>query len=318
MRDYLLQRFALAIPTILLVAVVTFITMHVLPGDAALIKAASSGAQDQATLYNAYRHDMGLDRPVYIQFGDWIWRLLRYGDLGRSYGTQDTVRHQIISHLPVTLELAIGSILLGVSLAIPWGVIAATRRDTAADYAPRIVSILLLSVPNFWVATLFVVVPAIWFRYMPAPGYVSLFQHPLVNLQEFFLPCLAVGSRLIGATLRMTRSSMLEVLQQDYVRTAWAKGLRARTVLSRHALKNALIPVVSLVGGQIAFLLGGSVIVENVFGLPGLGNLTIQAIYQRDYPQIQGDILLIALIVVAVNLFTDLCYGWLDPRIQYR
>ena len=318
MRDYLLQRVAFAIPTILLVAVVTFLTMHVLPGDAALIKAASSGAQDQASLYQTFRHDMGLDRPVYVQFGDWIWRLLRYGDLGRSYGTQDTVRHQIISHLPVTLELAVGSIVLGLALAIPWGVIAATRRDSAADYTPRIVSILLLSVPNFWVATLFVVLPAIWFRYMPTPGYVSPFQHPLVNLQEFFLPCLAVGSRLIGATLRMTRSSMLEVLQQDYVRTAWAKGLRARTVLSRHALKNALIPVVSLVSAQIAFLLGGSVIVENVFGLPGLGNLTIQAIYQRDYPQIQGDILLIALIVVVVNLLTDLCYGWLDPRIQYR
>jgi peptide/nickel transport system permease protein len=318
MRVYLIQRIALAIPTVLLVAVVTFIVMHVLPGDAALVKAASTGAQDQAALYKAYRHDMGLDRPAYVQFGDWIWHLLRHGDLGKSYGTQDAVTHQILTHLPVTLELALGSILIGLTLAIPWGVIAATRRDRAGDYVPRIVSVFLLSVPNFWVATLFVVMPAIWFHYMPTPGYVSFFEHPAVNVQEFFLPCLALGSRLIGATLRMTRSSMLEVLQQDYVRTAWAKGLRARTVLSRHALKNALIPVVSLVGGQIAFLLGGSVIVENVFGLPGLGNLTIQAIYQRDYPQIQGDILLIALIVVAVNLLTDLSYGWLDPRIRYR
>jgi peptide/nickel transport system permease protein len=317
MRVYLAQRITLTIPTVLLVATVTFVLMHVLPGDAALVKAASSGAPDQAALYKAYRHDMGIDRPGYVQFGEWMWRLVRFGDLGRSYGTQDSVTHQIITHLPVTLELALGSIVLGLAVAIPWGVIAATRRDRAGDYVPRIVSVLLLSVPNFWVATLFVIMPAIWFGYMPAPGYVSFFDHPGVNVQQFLLPCLALGSRLIGATLRMTRSSMLEVLQQDYVRTAWAKGLRTRTVLSRHALKNALIPVVSLVGGQIAFLLGGSVIVESVFGLPGLGNLTIQAIYQRDYPQIQANILLIALIVVAVNLLTDLSYGWLDPRIRY-
>jgi peptide/nickel transport system permease protein len=316
-RTYVIQRILLAIPTVLLVAVVTFFVMHVLPGDAALVRAASSGAQDQATLYKLYRHEMGLDRPGYAQFGDWMWRLVRFGDLGKSYGTQDSVTHQILTHLPVTLELAIGSILLGLIVAIPWGVIAATRHDRAGDYVPRVASVLLLSVPNFWIATLFVVLPAIWFGYMPAPGYVSFFQHPAINIQQFILPCIALGSRLVGATLRMTRSSMLEVLQQDYLRTAWAKGLRQKTVLYRHALKNALIPVVSLVGGQIAFLLGGSVIIESVFGLPGLGNLTIQAIYQRDYPQIQGDILLIAVIVVVVNLGTDLSYGWLDPRIRY-
>jgi peptide/nickel transport system permease protein len=317
-REYVLRRIGLSIPTMFLVAVVTFFTMHVLPGDAALVKAAGTQAQDQGALYQAYRHEMGLDRHIYVQFGDWLWRVIRYGDLGTSYGAQDSVRHQILSHLPVTLELAAGSIILGVSLAIPWGVVAAVRHDRAGDYVPRVVSVLLLSVPNFWLATLLVVMPAIWFRYMPAPGYTSIFEHPLTNLQQFFLPSLAIGSRLIGATLRMTRSSMLEVLHQDYVRTAWAKGLRQNVVLYRHALRNALIPVVTLVGGQVAFLLGGSVIVENVFGLPGLGNLTIQAINQRDYPQIQGNVLLIALIVVMMNLLTDLCYGWLDPRIQYR
>jgi peptide/nickel transport system permease protein len=318
MRDYVIQRVAFSLPTMFLVAVLTFVTMHVLPGDAALVKAAGSGAQDQAAIYRVFRHDMGLDKPVYVQFGSWFWRLVRYGDLGKSYGTQDSVTHQILTHAPVTLELAIGSIVIGVSLAIPWGVAAAIHRDHIGDYVPRILSVLLLSIPNFWIATLFVVLPAIWFRYMPTPGYTSLFEHPLINLQQFLLPCLAIGSRLIGSTLRMTRSSMLEVMQQDFVRTAWAKGLRDRTVVYRHALKNALIPVVTLIGGQVAFLLGGSVIVESVFGLPGLGNLTIQAIYQRDYPQIQGSILLIALIVVLVNLFTDLFYGFLDPRIQYR
>jgi peptide/nickel transport system permease protein len=301
-----------------LVAVVVFITMRMLPGDAALIQVVQSQSQDQATFYQAVRHQMGLDRPIYVQFADWSWRLLRYGDLGKSYGAQDSVTHQILSHLPVTVELAAGSIVLGVALSIPWGVVAAIQHDRVGDYVPRVVSVLLLSVPNFWVATLLVVLPAIWFRYMPAPGYVSFFDHPFANLQQFFLPCLAVGSRLIGTTLRMTRSSMLEVLHQDYVRTAWAKGLREHTVVYRHALKNALIPVITLVGAQVAFLLGGAVIVESVFGLPGLGNLTLQAIYQRDYPQIQGNVLLIALAVVVVNLVTDLCYGWLDPRIQYR
>jgi peptide/nickel transport system permease protein len=316
-RVYLVQRIILAIPTILLVTVVTFFVMHVLPGDAALVRAAATGAPDQAAIYRTYRHEMGLDRPGYVQFGDWLWHLVRFGDLGRSYGAQDSVAHQIATHLPVTLELAAGSILLGLIIAIPWGVISATRRDRAGDYVPRIASVVLLSVPNFWIATLLVILPAIWFGYMPAPGYVSFFQQPMVNVQQFLLPCIALGSRLVGATLRMTRSSMLEVLQQDYVRTAWAKGLQERTVLYRHSLKNALIPVVSLIGGQIAFLLGGSVIVESVFGLPGLGNLTIQSIYQRDYPQIQANILLIAVMVVFVNLLTDLSYGWLDPRIRY-
>lgn len=318
MGQYVTRRIALAIPTVLLVALIVFLTVHLLPGDAALLKLTGSGGQpDQAGL-QSLRHQMGLDRPMYVQFGDWLWRIVRYGDFGTSYGTDRSVTHELLAGLPVTAELAIGSIILGVSLAIPWGIFAAVNQDGAGDYIPRIASVLLLSVPNFWIATLLVVFPAIWFHFMPAPGYTSLIHNPLANLAQFALPCVALGSRLIGTTLRLTRSSMLEVLRQDYVRTAWAKGLRQRTVLYRHALKNAMIPVITLIGGQVAFLLGGSVIIENIFGLPGIGNLTIQAIYQRDYPQIQADVLLIATTVVAVNLVTDLCYGWLDPRIQYR
>ncbi len=318
MREYIARRSVLSLPTILLVAVLVYATVHILPGDAALLKLAQSGEQPDQATYQALRHQMGLDRPAYVQFADWLWRIVRYGDFGTSYGTGRSVTRELLLGLPVTVELALGSIVLGVSLAIPWGIVAAVHHDRLGDYVPRIVSVLLLSVPNFWIATLLVVFPAIWFHFMPAPGYTSLFQHPLGNVAQFFLPCVAMGSRLVGTTLRMTRSSVLEVLRQDYVRTAWAKGLRQRTVLYRHALKNAMIPVITLIGGQVAFLLGGSVIVESIFGLPGIGNLTIQAIYQRDYPQIQADVLLIATVVVVVNLLTDLCYGWLDPRIQYR
>lgn len=318
MRDYIVRRVAFAIPTIVLVSLLVFLTVHILPGDAALLKLTGSGGQpDQAGL-QALRHQMGLDQPIYLQFGSWIWNIIRHGDFGTSYGTGRSVTREILSALPVTTELAIGSIILGVSMAIPWGIFASTHHDGAGDYIPRVASVLLLSVPNFWIGTLLVVFPAILFRFMPAPGYTSFFHDPLANLAQFALPCVALGSRLIGTTLRMTRSSMLEVLHQDYVRTAWAKGLRQSTVLYRHALKNAMIPVITLIGGQVAFLLGGSVIIENIFGLPGIGNLTIQAIYQRDYPQLQANVLLIATVVVFMNLATDLCYGWLDPRISYR
>ncbi len=319
MKEYCFRRILYAIPTALLVAALIFVVMRLIPGDAALLMASGGeGLQSDPAVYEQLRHEMGLDRPIFIQFADWLWRFVRHGDLGTSYWTKEPVLDQILLRLPVTLELAIGAILIGVLIAIPWGVVAALRQDRPEDYLPRIFSVLLVSIPNFWLGTLLLVLPAIWFRYMPALGYVSFFDNPGANVQQFMFPWLALGTRLIGTTLRMTRSTMLEVLHQDYIRTAWAKGLRERVVVYRHALKNAMIPVVTIIGGQIAFLLGGSIIIESVFGLPGLGNLTIQAIYQRDYPQIQGNVLVIALFVIVMNLVTDLSYAWFDPRIKYR
>jgi peptide/nickel transport system permease protein len=293
--------------------------MRMIPGDAALLMAVGGeGATGNLQVYETLKHQLGLDRPLYVQFVDWLWQFVRYGDLGTSYWTKDAVMSQILSRLPVTLELAIGATIIGVGIAIPWGVMAAIRQDRAGDYVPRVVSVILLSAPNFWIGTLLVVLPAIWFRYMPPLGYVSFFDNPLANMQQFVFPWLALGTRLIGTSLRMTRSTMLEVMHQDYIRTAWAKGLRERGVVYRHALNNAMIPVVTVIGGQIAFLLGGSVVIETVFGLPGLGSLTLQSIYQRDYPQIQGNVLFIALIVIGVNLIIDISYDWFDPRIRYK
>ena len=319
MREYLLRRLLLTVPTVLLVSLVIFAIMRFIPGDAALLMVIGGEAvQSNIELYDSLRHDLGIDRSWPEQYVDWIWRFVTKGDLGTSFWTKEPVMRAILNRMPVTLEVAIGSIIIGVLIAIPFGVLAAMNQDRLGDYAPRVTSVFLVSTPNFWIGTLLVVLPAIWFRYMPSLGYVSFFDNPMVNMQQFLFPWIATGTRLIGVTMRLTRSSMLEVLRQDYIRTAWAKGLRPRAVVYRHALKNAMIPVATIIGGQVATLLGGSVIIESVFGLPGLGSLTIQAIYQRDYPQIQGNILVIALIVIFMNLITDISYAWFDPRIRYK
>lgn len=321
MAEYAIKRVVLAIPTLLLVGLIIFVIMRAIPGDAALLMSLSGeevSAEADEKLYQDLRHQFGLDRPVLVQYGDWVWRFVRYGDLGKSYWSDRPVLQQLVERLPVTLELAIGSIIIGVSLAIPWGVVAAVWRDRMGDYVPRVVSVVLVSMPNFWIGTLLVVFPAIWLKYSPPLGYINPLENLGGNLQQFIFPWIAVGARLIGTSLRMTRSSMLEVLSQDYIRTAWAKGLPARTVLFVHALKNAMIPVITIIGGQIAFLLGGAVIIEAVFGLPGLGTLTIESIRQRDYPQTQASVMFIATIVLAANLVVDLSYAYFDPRIKYR
>lgn len=315
---YLARRLLYAIPTALLATVIVFLVMRVLPGDAALLIAAGD-PEERGNLkyYEELKARMGLDQPIYVQFGGWVWGFVRYGDLGTSFYTHRPVLEEIARRLPITIELSLGAMVIGALLAIPLGVLAATSQDRLGDYVPRIVSVLLLSTPNFWVATLLVLLPALWFNYLPSFTYKSFWDDPSHHLQVFMFPWLAVGTRLVGTTLRMTRSTMLEVLRQDYIRTANAKGLAQRIVVYRHALKNALIPVVTVIGGQAAGLLEGSVLVETVFNLEGLGYLTVQAIFQRDYPQVQACILVMALIVLLVNLVTDLLYAWLDPRIRY-
>jgi peptide/nickel transport system permease protein len=319
MWKYIIRRIILTFPTIFLVLIIIFAMMRLIPGDAALLMAA--GDEDiraNYEIYEALRHEMGLDRPIAVQFGDYVWRFVRYGDLGSSFWSDVPVMGQILSAMPITLELAIGATLIGVTLAIPWGVVAAIRQDQMGDYVPRVASVALLSAPSFWVGTLLIVIPAFTWGYLPALGYVSIFEDPFTNIQQFMFAWLALGTRLIGTTLRMTRSSMLEVLNQDYIRTARAKGLRERAVVYRHALKNSMIPVVTVIGGQLGTILGGSIIIESLFGLPGLGLLTIESIRSRDLPQVQGCLMVLALIVVLVNLVTDLYYSWLDPRIRYN
>ena len=319
MRQYLARRMIFTAPAIFMVAVLIFVIMRLIPGDAALLMAAGDEeVRANYEIYESLRHELGLDRSVVIQFGDWIWRFLRYGDLGSSLWSDVPVMKQVLSAIPITLELAIGATIIGVTLAIPWGVIAAVHRDRLGDYVPRVISIGLLSAPSFWVGTLMIVIPAFLLGYLPQLGYVSFFEDPFNNVQQFAFAWLALGTRLIGTTLRMTRSTLLEVLNQDYIRTARSKGLREHVIVYRHAMKNAMIPVVTVVGGQLGHLLGGSIVIETVFGLPGLGLLTIESIHSRDYPLVQGCLLVLALIVVFINLITDLYYAWLDPRIRYR
>ena len=319
MRQYLARRMIFTAPAIFMVAVLIFVIMRLIPGDAALLMAAGDEeVRANYEIYESLRHELGLDRSVIIQFGDWIWRFLRYGDLGSSLWSDVPVMKQVLSAIPITLELAIGATIIGVTLAIPWGVIAAVHRDRLGDYVPRVISIGLLSAPSFWVGTLMIVIPAFLLGYLPQLGYVSFFEDPFNNVQQFAFAWLALGTRLIGTTLRMTRSTLLEVLNQDYIRTARSKGLREHVIVYRHAMKNAMIPVVTVIGGQLGHLLGGSIVIETVFGLPGLGLLTIESIHSRDYPLVQGCLLVLALIVVFINLITDLYYAWLDPRIRYR
>ena len=318
MGKYLVRRLLYEIPTALLATIIVFMVMRVIPGDAALLIAAGDPEERGNMKYYAeLKERLGLDQPVYVQFGDWLWRFVRHGDLGTSYWTRQPVLKEIAEKLPVTMELTIGAMVIGAALAIPLGVLAATQQDRLGDYAPRVVSVLLLSTPNFWIATMLVLLPALWFNYLPSLTHKNFMDDPLGHVELFLFPWLAVGTRLVGTTMRMTRSTMLEVLRQDYVRTANAKGLAPRIVVYRHALKNALIPVVTVLGGQAAGLLEGSVLIETVFNLEGIGYLTVHAIFQRDYPQVQACILVMALLVLLMNLVTDLLYAVLDPRIRY-
>jgi peptide/nickel transport system permease protein len=220
--------------------------------------------------------------------------------------------------IPVTIELALLAMVLGLVIAIPVGVLSATRQDKLSDYVGRLLAISGLSLPDFWLGTLVITFAAIWFAWMPPLGYASIWESPWKNLQQFLLPAAVLGFRLSAATMRMTRSTLLEVLREDYVRTAWAKGLGERMIIYKHALKNALIPVITIVGGQLGTLLAGTVIVETIFALPGMGRLTVEAILFRDYPVVQTNVMLVAGTLVALNLLVDLAYAWLDPRIHYR
>jgi peptide/nickel transport system permease protein len=237
---------------------------------------------------------------------------------GYSIFTNEPISEALKKAIPVTIELAVLAMILGLLIAIPIGVISATRQDTGADYAGRLVAISGLSLPDFWLGTLVITFAAIWFAWIPKIGYVSLWESPWQNLQQFLLPAAVLGFRLSAATMRMTRSTVLEVLREDYVRTAWAKGLGERIIVYKHALKNALIPVITLIGGQLGTLLAGTVIVETIFALPGMGRLTVEAILFRDYPVVQTNVMLVAAALVTLNLVIDLTYAWLDPRIRYQ
>ena len=314
MKRYILRRVALAIPTLFLVSVIVFALMRFMPGDVATRMVEGHA---YAPTLQALRHDLGLDRPVYVQYADWISGIVLRGDFGQSYWTRQPILQEFVHRFPVTLELAALTILVSVILGIAIGIVSAVRQDTASDYVGRILAILALSVPYFGLAVLVVVLPSIYFKWTPVWTYVAFSSDPLDNLKIMAIPALVFGITRAGPIMRIMRSALLDVLRQDYIRTAWSKGLGERTIILRHALKNALIPVISLIGLQMPLYIGGSVIIEAIFRLPGVGLFFFEALSRLDYPVVQSVNLIIAAMVVGLNLLIDLSYAFLDPRIRY-
>ena len=308
------------IPTLFIVSLLVFFLMRIVPGDAVdaqLGQAAAAGGGVTPELEAQIRAELGLDRPAHIQYFIWVGNALQ-GDLGNSLQFKNrTVWSELRVAIPVSLEIAIMALIISLMIAIPFGVLSAIYQDSWIDYLSRIISVGGLSIPDFVVATVIIVMPAIWWGWLPPLGYVAFFDDPGANLVQFILPSAAIGLRFSSTTLRMVRSSMLEVLRADYVRTARAKGLTSRVVIVRHALKNAMIAPITLIGTSIGFLIGGTFIVGTIFALPGVGRLTLDSISNRDYNQLQGNVLFLSTVFVMVNLVTDLTYAWFDPRIRY-
>ena len=318
MRAYIIRRLLLIVPSLFILSMLVFLSVRFIPGDAIDAMLGKQGFIGAEVDREALEHMLGLDVPVHVQYARWIGGILRHGSLGHSLlGSRGAVEEKIIDRLPVTIELGALAILIGLVIALPIGIYSAMRQDTAADYVGRSVAIIGLATPNFWLATMVVLYPSLWWAWSPPLNWVPFSEDPLGNLGMLILPSLILGTALAAATMRMTRTMMLEVLRQDYIRTAWAKGLRERVVVMRHAFKNALIPVVSLIGLQLPILIGGSVIMENIFSLPGLGRLMLVALEDRDYPVVSGVNLFFATAVVLFNLLIDLLYSWLDPRVRY-
>ncbi len=332
MRAYVIRRLLLIIPTLFLLTILVFLSVRFIPGDVIDAMMAEMETEHSNIDREALEHMLGLDVPTYVQYGRWIGVLptpdfvtkeshfngILQGTLGESMMGDWTVEEKILGRLPVTIELGLLAIVIGLLIALPVGIYSAMRQDTAADYVGRSIAILGLATPNFWLATMVMLYPAIWWGWSPPMELVSFTEDPLGNLGVFIIPSLILGTASAAATMRMTRAMMLEVLRQDYVRTAWSKGLRERIVIIRHTIKNALIPVVSLIGLQLPILVGGAVIMENIFNLPGLGRLLVVALEDRDYPVVSGVNLFFATGVVGFNLLIDLLYSYLDPRVRYE
>ena len=321
MRAYIIRRLLLMVPTLLLVSILVFLLIRFIPGDVIDTMFTTSGFSGGTVETRAeLERFLGLDVPAHVQYARWIGGIVLHGTLGKSLlGSAITIEEQILRRLPVTIELGLLAIAIGLVIALPVGIYSAIRRNTLADYAGRSLAIVGLATPNFWLGMLVIVFPAIWWNWTPPIRMIALSDDLLGNLGVFIVPSLILGTYFAAApTMRMTRTMMLEVLRQDYVRTAWSKGLRERVVVVRHAIKNALIPVITLTGLQLPILIGGSVIMENIFNLPGIGRLLLDALVDRDYPMVSGVNLVFAAGVVVINLVVDLLYAFLDPRVRYR
>ena len=317
----------MAVPTLFLVSIIIFLLVRFIPGDILDLIAMSMEGKGAKMDRAAVQQELGLDVPIFVQYGRWVGVVpqregglsgILQGDLGDSLWKRTPIMDEVLARLPVTLELGLIGVAIGLTIAVPIGVYSAIRQDSWGDYVGRSFAILCISIPGFWVATMVIVFPSIWWGYAPPILLIPFTEDPLGNLKMFIIPAATLGMVLSGVTMRMLRGTMLEVLRQDYVRTAWSKGLAENIVIRRHALKNALIPVVTLVGFQIPIMVGGTVIIETIFNLPGMGQLLWNAALNRDYPIVSGVMFIIGSVVLLNNLIIDLTYAYLDPRIRIR
>ena len=316
MRGYIASRIALMIPTLLGVAIITFVLLRLLPGDIVLLKLAGDGGQVSDAVLQQERVRLGLDRPIAQQFLEWIAGAARL-DFGLSMWTGRPIIHEVAIRLELSLQLTIMATIIATLLALPLGALAALRQDTWVDYAVRVFSIAGLAIPSFWLGIMIILCLLVFFHYLPPLTFTPFLQNPAENLSQLIWPALAVGYRYSAVATRMTRSTLLEVMRNDYIRTARAKGLGEQLVVMRHAMRNALLPVVTVIGLEFAFLLGGLVVTEQVFNLNGIGKLMVEAVLRRDYTMTQALILLVAGAFVLMNFLIDLLYIALDPRISY-
>jgi len=330
MRTYIIRRLLLMIPTVFLVSIIVFFLIRLIPGsivDSMVGQLEVYGGLTVEMDSSVIEKALGLDVPIVVQYGRWVgvvpgadgsFNGIFQGNFGTSMWRPATVLEEVAFRWPVTFQLGLMAMIIAQLIALPVGIFSALRQDTWGDYISRSFAILCISIPYFWLGTMVIVFPSLWWGYMPPIMLIHFTEDPMGNLKMFIIPALVLGMTMSGMTMRMTRTMMLEVLRQDYIRTAWAKGLRERVVTLRHALKNALIPVITVIGWQVPVLIGGTVIIEQIFCLPGMGRLLIDATLRRDYPIVSGVTLIFAAAVVLINLMVDIAYGFLDPRVHYK
>jgi len=318
MWQYIAKRLLLMIPTLVGAALIVFLLMNIVPGDIALlIIGGDQGGDIDPHELAKLRENLGLNRPLYVQFLSWLWDVVRL-DFGTSLWTGAPVIEELRIRFPLTFEIAIAATIISTLIAIPLGTLAAIRQDTWVDYFVRVISIGGLAIPAFWTGILVILFLVLLFEWTPPLEFVSIIEDPWENFKQLAWPIVTVGYRFAAVATRMTRSTVLEVMREDYIRTAWAKGLHERVVVAKHTLKNAVLPVITIIGTEFAFLIGGLVVTETVFTLNGIGSFVVDAIAHRDIPVVQSLVLLIAFVFVFINLITDLLYAWFDPRISYR
>ncbi|ARU04829.1 glutathione ABC transporter permease GsiC [Comamonas serinivorans] len=317
MHAYFVRRVLSLLPTLLIASLIVFVSIRLIPGDVIDLMLSNNDIAADTKSREQIVVALGLDKPMWQQYLVWLKGLLQ-GDLGESLWQSVPVVDLIAERLPVTFELGLIALVVSLTMALPIGIYSAIRQDTAGDYISRSISILLLAVPSFWLGTMVVVFPSIWWGWSPPMDYVAFSDDPWQNLKQMLVPSIVLGTSLSAITMRMTRTMMLEVLRQDYIRTAQAKGLGERTIVLRHALRNALIPVITLIGLQAPLLVGGAIIIEQIFVIPGMGMLLLDAVSQRDYPIVTGVFLLVGVAVLFINLVVDLSYGLLDPKVRSR